>query len=367
MRSDILSFSAVVAASLVASSDLVSASSNIELENEGIVNVGSLRKLKKGKKGEEGGKKIAKKAKKAKKGTTSDSMAFSTVGPPDGENVCHEKKVEIANVQCVIDQVNQTGEQSGTNVTEGYKGNQATTAVPITVPYYQKGLCPVNVHWHLGTEHLSAGEYDETGTGPTEIAHRRKLAGKARQGFQCNLYDDSEDMFTSHYDWKYCTDMEVGQTYEVHWPHSTIGACGTVNQFQTPFYDGVFCYSELLTADTVINENVGVQAQVFTIVNDEDYYYPDLMRGMIVDGDFGADVAKYTGSTTGTSRNNEICSGYTPITWQVDRKCHLVSASTFDKMCADMLSQRDDMSTDVYPHGSRELVADHLAANNLNL
>eukprot|EP00592_Proboscia_alata_P023031 CAMPEP_0194402448 /NCGR_PEP_ID=MMETSP0176-20130528/1154_1 /TAXON_ID=216777 /ORGANISM="Proboscia alata, Strain PI-D3" /LENGTH=55 /DNA_ID=CAMNT_0039199797 /DNA_START=44 /DNA_END=208 /DNA_ORIENTATION=+ len=55
MRSDILSFSAVVAASLVASSDLVSASSNKELENEGIVNVGSLRKLKKGKKGEEGG------------------------------------------------------------------------------------------------------------------------------------------------------------------------------------------------------------------------------------------------------------------------------------------------------------------------
>ena len=36
-----------------------------------------------------------------------------------------------------------------------------------------------------------------------------------------------------------------------------------------------------------------------------------------------------------------------------------------DKLCKDMLSQRDDMSMDVYPHGSRELVADHLAANNL--
>jgi hypothetical protein len=85
---------------------------------------------------------------------------------------------------------------------------------------------------------------------------------------------------------------------------------------------------------------------------------------MIVDGDIGADMAMYTGSTTGTSRNNEICSQFAPITWQVDRKCQVVSASTFDKMCADMKAQRDDMSDDLYPHGSRELVSDELAANN---
>merc|ERR1712061_688625 len=74
------------------------------------------------------------------------------------------------------------------------------------------------------------------------------------------------------------------------------------------------------------------------------------MRGWIVDGDYGLDIAKYTGSTTGTTRNNEICSRYTPITWQVDRKCHLISASSFDKMCADMKAQRDDMSKDLYAH-----------------
>jgi len=107
-----------------------------------------------------------------------------------------------------------------------------------------------------------------------------------------------------------------------------------------------------------------VQAQVFTIVNDEDYYYADLMRGWIADGDYAADVTKYTGSTTGTSVSNEICSRYTPISWQVDRKCHLISASSFDKMCADMKAQRDDMSRDLYAHGARELVADELAADN---
>merc|ERR1712146_728388 len=117
-------------------------------------------------------------------------------------------------------------------------------------------------------------------------------------------------------------------------------------------------------AQNLVN-SVGVQAQIFVIVNDESYYYPDLMRGAIVDGDFWKDVAAYTGSTTGTSRNNVKCSKYTPITWQVDRKCHLISASTFDKMCADMKQQADDLSSDLYAHGARELVAKALTANNL--
>jgi len=85
---------------------------------------------------------------------------------------------------------------------------------------------------------------------------------------------------------------------------------------------------------------------------------------MIVDGEKGADIAKYTGSTTGTTRDNEICSQYSPITWQVDRKCHLISASSFDKMCADMKAQRDDMKDDLYAHGARVLVDDALVANN---
>ena len=287
--------------------------------------------------------------------------ALATTQPMNGENVCAGAKVELPNVQCVIDQVEQTGEQSGTNVTKGYTGDRETDAVPITEPYWKAGLCPVNVHWHLGTEHLSVGEYDETGTGPSDVNQRRRLAGEARQGFQCKYYNENDPKFTTPYEWKHCVGMQVGQTYEVHWPHSALGACGTVNQYQTPFYDGVFCNADLLT-DTA--SQIGVQAQVFTIVNDDRYYYPELMRGMIVDGEMGQDIAKYTGSTTGTSRDNEICSSYSPITWQVDRKCHLISASTFDKMCADMKAQRDDMSDDLYAHGSRELVANEHAANN---
>merc|ERR1712187_604057 len=151
-------------------------------------------------------------------------------------------------------------------------------------------------------------------------------------------------------------------------PHSSAGMCGTPNQYQSPFYDGVFCNKAtvevVLAGNATTYENIGVQSQTFTVINDEAYYYPDLFRGMIVDADWGKDMAYYTGSTTGTSRDNTICSSYTPITWQVDRTCHLISASSFDKMCADMKNQVDDMSGDLHAHGPRELVANDIAGNN---
>jgi len=272
-------------------------------------------------------------------------------------------------------------EQSGTNVTVGYSGSGIvgvtfSGASPISTPYWQAGLCPVNVHWHLGTEHLSVGQFDEHGVGPLSPyasgghGHGRRLTGSGgvRQGFQCHHYDAMDPQYTTPYAWKYCEQMEVGQTYEIHWPHSAAGACGSPSQYQTPFYDGVFCRPGIVSLVPLTTfSTVGVQAQIFTIVNNESYYYPDLFRGMVVDGDMGqwSNIAYYTGSTTGTSRNNEICSRYTPITWQVDRTCHKISASSFDKLCKDMLVQRDDMQGDVYPHGARELVADaHAAPQN---
>jgi hypothetical protein len=256
--------------------------------------------------------------------------------------------------------------QAGSNVTVGYKGDLNSTQTPLTTAYYLNGLCPVNVHWHLGAEHYSVGEFDETGSGPSEIHERRRLAGKVRQGFQCSHYDANDPKFTTPYEWKHCdSSMEVGQTYEVHWPHSAFGACGTPDQFQYPFYDGVFCHiATRYNVEKQLSHQIGVQGQIFTIVNDESYYYPDMIKGMIVDGDYGQDIAAYTGSTTGTTRNNTMCSAYSPITWQVDRKCHLISASAFDKMCEDMKAQRDDMSDDLYAHGARELVNSTYAGDN---
>jgi hypothetical protein len=302
-----------------------------------------------------------------------------------GSNPCHGTKPATPgaydNLECVVGNIN---EQSGAEVTPGVQGQFDSSTWPIMSSYMHAGLCPVNVHWHLGAEHKNAGVYDDDGKYPNRgrrlseeigTSYHRRLASDARYGGKCYLYDATDSRFTTEYEWKHCVGMHVGDTYEVHWPHSAAGACGTPNQFQTPFYDGVFCHfaaANVVSAEhpsgvvlSNLSIHVGVQAQVFTIVNDEDYYYPDLMRGMLIDGAYGRDMAHYTGSTTGTSRNNVLCSAYTPITWQVDRNCHLISASSFDKMCADMKQQRDDMSDDLHAHGAREVVLPAFAANNI--
>jgi len=300
-----------------------------------------------------------------------------------GTNPCAGKKLSatvpaLNNKDCwKTDGVRNAIEQAGGDVSEGYQGTLNSSVIPIKTHYYKTALCPVNVHWHLGAEHRSAGQFDEEGTSPENglapedenPEDARRLAA-ARYGYACRHYKKDDARFNTNYTWKYCQGMHVGETYEVHWPHSALGACGTPYQYQDPFYDGVFCHA---TAEAVgklsqqdIASNVGVQGQVFTIINDEDYYYPELIRGMIVDAEkfMGTNITAYTGSTTGTSRNNKVCSAYAPITWQVDRVCHLISASSFDKMCADMLQMRDDMSGDIHPHGARELVWKNLTANN---
>jgi len=329
-------------------------------------------------------------------GLPTKSLPFQVVPNPKkkltlSSNPCAGKKpaagvmttgLNFDNIACFVNGTLNALEQAGADVTKGRAQTlNAGTRTPTTDPYWKKGLCPVNVHWHLGAEHRSKGEYDESGKGAgiagtpyhldPNARRTAKATSKERYGFACHHYDANNLKFTTEYKWQHCVGMHVGETYEVHWPHSAIGACHTPWQYQEPFYDGVFCgwtqgVSNLVQSDAqnLVNA-VGVQAQVFTIVNDEDYYFPDLMRGAIVDGDFWKDVAAYTGSTTGTSRDNGVCSKYTPITWQVDRKCHLISASTFDKMCADMMQQPDDMSGDLYPHGSRITVLANLTADNM--
>lgn len=285
--------------------------------------------------------------------SSSDNVPDDVISFNRGVNVCAGKISDLPNTDCIVDAMVNVDIQAGANVTMGDQDGLEVDHVAIH--YRMNGMCPVNVHWLLGAAHLSKGQYDEEGTGPGALE-----AVDRDPGFRCNLYDENIAKFSEPYKWKHCIGMQVGETYEVHWPHSAAGACGTPNQYQTPFSDGVFCTDGVLS-DTA--SQIGVQAQVFTVVNDESYFWPDLMRGMIVDGEKGSDIATYS-TNTGSSRNNIICSQSSAITWQVDRKCHLVSASTFDKMCADMKSQRDDMTLDLFPHGSRALVDDRLVSNS---
>lgn len=156
----------------------------------------------------------------------------SVRSPMPGVNTCAGKKAEIeahfagdlSNSDCDTNAIVNGVEQAGGNVTVGYVGDMDVgTDEPIKTPYYKQGMCPVNVHWHLGAEHLSVGEYDAEGRGPddhSDHAHRKLLAGDARLGGRCHKYDSSVEMYTKEYDWQHCVGMHVGETYEVHWPHS---------------------------------------------------------------------------------------------------------------------------------------------------
>ncbi len=304
---------------------------------------------------------------------SNDAFDVSTIFSR-GINECAGKKPKPGGDFDNYDCLHVRGPQAGANVTRGFKGEMTNTSeigTPLTSEFSETQMCTVNVHWHLGTEHYSLGEYDENGDGPngggSGVPYRhRELSETVRGGFRCHHYNKDDTKFTKEYDWKHCIGMEVGETYEVHWPASVFGSCGTVNQYQTPFEDGVLCRYKDKASDNLndLAQKIGVQAQIFTVINDEAYFYPDMMRGWIKDGEYGADIARYTGSTTGTSRSNEKCSAYSPITWQVDRKCHLISASSFDKLCYDMKMQRDNMKEDLHAHGSRELVKPSLVAAN---
>ena len=69
-----------------------------------------------------------------------------------------------------------------------------------------------------------------------------------------------------------------------------------------------------------------------------------------------------------------MCSMFSPITWQVDRTCHVISARSWDEMCRIMLEQADDFTGvdkgetgggDMVPHGSRKLVGDEFSSDTV--
>jgi len=310
------------------------------------------------------------------------TSAINTVAGLDTD--ANTQAGKLLDVRCFQDSsdVTQVGPQAGADVTPGVIGGMNSATMPaLQGDLEDNGLCAVNVHWHEGAEHRSEGEYDETQYGPAlgDEGHRRKLgADEQRQGHRCAGFEELDESLKKPFHFKHCEKMHVGETYEVHWPHSAAGSCGTKWQIQSPFYDGVLCNNEAVLgvygADNTLSnmaQYVGVEAQVFMIVNNEEkqdpkYDLPIDMYGAVKNGpNQWADVAKYTGSTTGTSRDNEICSQYSPVSWHVDRTCQKISAQMFDNLCKAMKANPDDLSGDLYAHGARETVLATLTASNI--
>merc|ERR1719498_1660259 len=228
-------------------------------------------------------------------------------------------------------------------------------AIAPIVDYNDKGMCTVNVHWHIGAEHRSGGQYDETAefdhpNKDTYAGSHRRLAsadGGMRIGHMCvkgkELWEAKDpsvrntDGSVNEYDWKYCKDMHVGLTYQYH------------------FLDGVLCGAtmgnlDIATAAGALTSDppgayIGVEGQVFTIVNGMggEAIRPtwDVLNGW--ERQSATDVAYYQGSTTGDAFQSganagDKCRGTGDlVTWHVDRECHTLEASTMDEMCRRML------------------------------
>ena len=306
-------------------------------------------------------------------------MGFSSLAASE-VNPCNPKGLERPPIWAALKDLpcdsKDARVQAAANVTLGSTGEMKAALSPIETPLSEvEGMCVVNVHWHFGAEHENKGTYDIAGA-EWQAKHGQppsKREAGLELGNQCPGYDPSDPKYTTPYEFEYCTDMRVGYTYEFHWPNSNLGMCGTKWQYQSPFMNGVLCkanQADLSPGDAVASvfdsksTKIGVQAQVFTVVNDSAYDYPewDSLKGW--NTALTKDVAIYQGSTTGLRNGNEVCRATGGmVSWQVDRGCHLISAKALDNLCKAMKAQKVDMSSDTGPQNARKTTAAAITTN----
>jgi len=219
--------------------------------------------------------------------------------------------------------------QAPRDVSAGATGTRNSRVKVVPFATYQS-MTHVNTHFHLGAEHKSTGEYDIPGTASS--------VSSATPGYRCDTTTLESNQMAA-YDFQYCKEVEVGETYELHWVHSNngIGLGGGLG--------GAFARGQ--------NPTVSVAAQVFVVVNDPSKAISNLVDKIQQNGQSGFYVRSYMGSTTGGSYDNEVCSPYT-VSWHVDPTCRLVDAASFDQMCKTL--KEFDAEADIHPHSSRVIV-----------
>jgi len=240
--------------------------------------------------------------------------------------------------------------QSPRDLSTGAKGDKVPKAAVLN-DAQANSLPLANVHFHLGAEHKSDDYKDDTDAKAYDAANdKRRLAANPRPGFMCSNDGLTQDQLKA-YDFKYCQGMvQVGKSYEVHYVHSSAGydAEDLKNADADLMGDGL---GGAANGRGQLNPQVVVQGQVFQIVQGA-ATVDDMLHGWSVVGHDNS--VMYSGSTTGPSHNNEVCSPYV-ISWHVDLKCHQVSPESFDNLCKQM-NDLYKLEKDLYPHGSRKIV-----------
>jgi hypothetical protein len=240
------------------------------------------------------------------------------------------KSIVVAALPCL-----QAYPQSPRDVFDGSLGDRSPRGSKPVCAKPLANLDMVNIHFHEGAEHKSIYEYDiPAGTND----------GVNEGGWLCHTEGLSTDQMQP-YDFQYCRNVKVGSTYEVHWVYSSGGP-------EYEDYGGEKILTDGLNDAFALNTNpfIVVQSQALLLVSDDAFDDDNLRWGMT---NF-TDMADYVGSSTGTSYSNENCSPLS-ISWHVDRKCRMLSASSFDNMCR-IMNEVHGMFEDLEPAKPRVLV-----------
>ncbi|CAJ1454551.1 unnamed protein product [Effrenium voratum] len=246
--------------------------------------------------------------------------------------------------------------QAPRNVTCGFVGEKKARVKPLDTDAVFKFI-QANLHFHLGAEHLSAGEYDLDSPPPGV-----EKASSVALGKFCGLCDIPAQQLQP-FDFEHCKNVSVGNTYEFHWVFSTgaplVGLRDDGEEGQLGITDGLGG-----ALNRTINPKVIVRGQACRIINN---------ASLDTEEKIGADYAdfltqwrqpplgqgvRYMGSTTGNSLDDEVCSPI-EVNWHVDTKCCTLSAQAFDRTCKAMYDE--GLREDLKPKGSRAPVS---AANS---
>lgn len=242
-------------------------------------------------------------------------------------------------------------------------------------------LTLTNVHYHLGAEHKTDEIYDSTlsETFDRETAHGRALSETPRPGFMCPVQEYTAEQLAG-YNFSSCKGMEVGKTFEFHFVFSSAGReHGEGDDYQHLITDGL---GSAANGRGLLNPMIIVRALSFLVLNDDEFDVPafapggsydqavqrnvndgvdrTLLRHFMDQKDVLAPEAtdlnnfvRYSGSTTGETYDNEVCSPYT-VSWHVNTKCLEISAKSIDDYCKIM--DKYGVEKDLGVHGSRKLV-----------
>ncbi len=189
-----------------------------------------------------------------------------------------------------------------------------------------------NVHFHRNAEHKAA-------------AYSTFVKDGSNSGWACKE-PAAGRTGKDHVEYNGCQGIAEGDTIEVHWVHTS---CDTETKGVKPLGSGLnACLTTICP-----NPQLRVVAQVFVVQKGGKLKFPDTVPVSHKDP-----TVVYTGSTTGTSWNNNHCSPL-QVTWDVKTTCDTLNIDDFSKWCSK------NKYNDNHAHGVRDLVTKESLLSNI--